>query len=60
MKNSRVELEASVAYACQHVLESTMELDAIARVKKLGVVIEKLQSETIILDALIHPSTPRE
>ena len=35
-------------------------MDAVAQAKKLGVVIEKLQSETSILDTLIHPSTPPE
>ena len=42
LKNSRVELEAEVADACQHVLEGTVDLDAVARANKLGVVIEKL------------------
>ena len=30
----------------------------VAKAKKLGAVIEQLQSETNILDSLIHPSTP--
>ena len=49
-----------VAYAFQHVLERTIDLDVIARAKKLGVVIAQLQRESNILDALIHPSTPLE
>ena len=60
LKNSRVEFEAKVADSFQHVLESTTELDAVARVRNLGDVIEKLQRESNILDALIHPSTPPE
>ena len=60
LKNSQAELEAAVEDACQHVLERTTELDAVARVNKLGAAIVQLQSETIILEALIHPSMPPE
>ena len=60
LNNSRVELEAIVADSCQHVLESTIEMDTVSRAKKLGAIIEQLQSETNILDALRHSSTPPE
>ena len=60
LKKAHNELEAVIADACQHVLESTTKLDAVAKEKKLGAFIEQLQSETNILDALIHPSTPPE
>ena len=60
LKKTHEELEATVTNSCQRVLESTVELDAVAKAKKLGVVIEQQQSETSILDALIHPSTPPE
>ena len=60
LKKSHEKLEATVVDSCQHVLERTLELDVVAKAKKLGVVIEQLQSETSILDALIHPSTPQE
>ena len=60
LKKAHEELEVAVEESFQHVLENTTELDAVAKAKKLGVVIEQLQSETSILDALIHPSTPQE
>ena len=40
LKQVHEDLELEVAYSCQHVLESTIELDAVAREKKHGVVIE--------------------
>ena len=60
LKKAHEELEVAVEESFQHVLENTTELDAVAKAKKLGVVIEQVQSETSILDALIHPSTPQE
>ena len=42
MKKSHEDLEATITDACQHVVESTTELDAVTKSKKLGVVIEKL------------------
>ena len=46
--------------AFQHVLESTMELDAIEREKWLGVVIIKSQQDNVYLNALVHPNKPPE
>ena len=60
LKKSHEELEATVADSCQHVLESTIDLDAVAKAKRLGAIIEQLQSETSLLDPLIHLSTPQE
>ena len=60
LNTSHKELEATVAEAYQHVMESIIELDAVAKVKKLGAVIEQIPSKTSILDALIHPSIPPE
>ena len=39
MKSVYEELEMVVAYTFHHVLESTIELDVVSIVKKLGVVI---------------------
>ena len=60
LKKAHEELEVAVEESFQHVLENTTELDVVAKAKKLGVVIEQLQSKTSILDDLIHPSTPQE
>ena len=42
MKKAHEDLEVKIADACQHVVESTTELDAVAKSRKLGVVIEQL------------------
>ena len=43
LQDSRVRLKEAVLDACQHLLESTTELDAIEREKWIGAVIAQLQ-----------------
>ena len=40
LKKAHEEMEATVVDACQQFLESTTKLDAIAKAKKLGAIIE--------------------
>ena len=42
MKKAHEDLEVTITDACQHVVESTTELDVVAKSRKLGVVIEQL------------------
>ena len=42
LKKVHEELEVVVADACEHFLESTAELDVVARANKIGVIIKKL------------------
>ena len=58
--DNRVRLEEVVSDACQHVFESTEELDVLGKAMWLGVVIAQLKRDNVDLQALVHPDTPPE
>ena len=54
---SQGQVEEAITNAFQHIHESTMELDAVTKAKRLGEFIVQLQLENSLLNAMVYPDT---
>ena len=54
------EVKQVVDEACQHIFRSIANITPVAKANQLGEIIVQLQDTNLLLNALVHPSTPPE